>query len=344
MVRRAGVWQNFAIPLGLWTNTTNIFTSNLNSNLHNLTMRLIYNAATASYGTFPNIANQNVLIANVQLSLQTSVQGQQLGLQMNNVSVNSLSNGVGTVSQLGNWTGNSMLENFTAYNNSSYPFTISFTANFNLFINETTPQTDYATNTGSPGTQFVAVNGSSTNWAWYAYFSDPSGYTEYNFTIYCPSDWVFTWVSSPQLPNTNQLSACNTSIPGQLSVPIYTISTTPDGFWTFGAISSNYCLNLTTYSNTTATPGPTNWSQNSTFFTNNYLNVTGQIQTTGNFTNLAATNAVLDIEFPNGTLWLAAEQSVSVNANGNVRFLPFQIPTSGPNYIVGTYTIISYME
>ncbi|QEE17316.2 hypothetical protein DSAG12_03149 [Promethearchaeum syntrophicum] len=335
------LWHDFSIPMGIWVNTTNVFTSQLNETSHSIAVRLQYIATDASYSDgFTHISHQQVFLANIELEVKASVKAEQIGLKMNTNSILSSDFGVGTISQLSSWTTTPVYANFTADDSPYYDYTVDFNSDFNLYAQKTSPTTNYETNSGSPGTSFSIANASDANWEFYSYFSVPTGYAEENFTLYFPSDWTITWVSTPQLPTDNNITECDISKPGQLIIPVNNLSATPDGFWKFNAQSPNYIQNLVTSKNTTGTPGPSDWSVNNTYFSGEYLNITAQVKTSGvNFTDLSSTHANLDIFFPNGTKWISKSEEIAVLADGTIQFSPIQIPENGPDYIVGDYDV-----
>jgi len=120
-------------------------------------------------------------------------------------------------------------------------YTINLETDLNLFARKDIPETNYETNAGSIGTSFSVVNDSVVNWELYTYFSVPTGYEENEMKLVFPLDVNITWVSEPQDPSTNRLAECDNSTQGVLIIPVNTISSTPDGFWKFEAISPNYC-------------------------------------------------------------------------------------------------------
>jgi len=335
------LWHNFSIPMGIWTNTTNVFTSQLNESSHSIAVRLQYIANTANYGTgFTHISHQQVFLANIELDIKAYVKADQIGLKMNNQAVSSSDFGSGAITQYNSWTTTPVYANFTANDNPNYDYSVEFISDLNLFAQKIAPKTNYETNSGSPGSKFTVINDTDSRWEFYSYFSVPTGYVEDVFTLYIPSDWTMTWVSTPQLPTTNVLGDCDTSTSGKLIIPVESLSATPDGFWKFIAQSPNYVQNLVTQKNTTETPSPTDWSVNDIFFSGDSLNITAQVKTSGvNFTDISVTNANLDIYFPNGTIWVSKSEEVAVLADGTIQFSSIQIPESEPDYVVGDYDV-----
>ncbi len=336
----AGSWHNFSIPMGLWTNSSNVFTGLLDNTDHTIAFQIRYIAQGATYNGFSNGDYQQVLLANVELEVKADVKADQIGLKMNSQAISSSSFGIGSITQYNSWTTTPVYANFTADDNSNYDYSVEFNSDLNLFAQKTSPTTNYETNSGSPGTYFSIANDTDSNWEFYSYFSVPTGYVEENFTQYFPSDWTITWVSTPQLPTTNVIGDCDTSNSGKLIIPVIDLSATPDGFWKFMAQSPNYVQNLLTLKNTTHSPGPSDWNVNNIFFSGDYLNITTQVKTSGvNFTELSSTHANLDIYFPNGTKWFSQSEEVAVLADGTIQFSSIQIPESGSDYVVGDYDV-----
>ncbi|GAB4312195.1 MAG: hypothetical protein Kow0069_12870 [Promethearchaeota archaeon] len=330
-------WHSFSIPMGLWTNTTDVFSGNLGTSSHTLTMQLIYIAATASYSTgFTHIERQRLLLANVELFVQAEVAPDQIDLRINGAPVPPNGYGAGSLVEYGSWT-TSKQSTFSCVND--FDYTVDLKADFNLFANKTAPKTNYETNVASLGTKFTTQNATMTTWDFYAYFNVPTGFSQTNFTLYYPGDWTFTWVSTPQEPTTNVLAACSTPHAGRLEVPVKFLTPQPDGYWRFSATSPNYVTGAGTYKNATFSPGPYDWTPASEFFAGDYLKVNATLDAGLNFTSLSSTQARLHLRFPNGTMWTAKSQLVSVSASGIVEFSPIQLPQAGGDYEVGMYEV-----
>jgi len=156
-----------------------------------------------------------------------------------------------------------------------------------------------------------------------------------------PSDVTITWVSEPQQPTINRLALCNNSTAGVLLIPVDAISTTPDGFWKFEGTSSNYCEQLTIYKNSTNSPTGVDWVQENEFLSGDYINITAKVNPSPLVSSyITQTNAIMNIRFPNGSIWTAQNQIKSCDSNGIVYFDYFQVPMNPPNYEVGEYDVI----
>jgi hypothetical protein len=155
--------------------------------------------------------------------------------------------------------------------------------------------------------------------------------------MYFPSDWN---VWSAIDPNPAEVLSLLDQGSDYLAVTSERANNFP-GIWTLKMNSPNYVTDIKFYKNTTADPQANDWVETNYLFAGDYLNVTGYIKTDGLFTQLTSTNAILNIKFPNGTVWSEQIkiQSVSSNTNGRVFFERIKIPDSGPNYIAGDYKI-----
>jgi hypothetical protein len=339
----AGSWHSFSLPMGIWVNTTNVFGNPVDSSETSIEMSLEYVADTASYSNgFTNIAYQQIFVDNLELVSKAEAKPSQLQLKLNSTSVNDVDWGVGSVSIGGSWHTSPVTALFSSDDTWDLSgFTIDLVSNLNLFATKALPETSYETNFISEGIKFSVESGNVVNWEAYSYFAVPTSYEETTMKLEFPSDVTITWVSEPQLPSTNRLSLCDTSTPGVLIIPVDTISTTPDGFWKFEATSPNHLNNINTFKNTTLTPGPLDWSPEDIFYSGDYINFTANVNLNPLFSGyITQTQALLQIKFPNGTLWEDKSQYKFCDASGKLYFDYFQIPFSTPDYDVGIYTAI----
>ncbi|MFX1301959.1 MAG: hypothetical protein ACFE9X_01245 [Promethearchaeota archaeon] len=341
-------WGSYKIPQGLWINTSHIFTNPVENSALKINVSL-YDIIGAGYGSgFENCEYQQLFIDNIKLITKTEVKPSQINLKTNSTYVDDIEWGKGTAEIEGNWQSNKVYINFSSeavvsdiYNseyfnveNSSYK--IDLKTDLNLYALKNTPETNYETNVGSLGTSFSIINSSPVNWELYSYFSVPNGYEETEMRLDFTPDVNITWVSEPQDPSMNRLNLTDYSTPGLLIIPVETISTTPDGFWKFEAISPNYCEQLDIRNNATGT-----WNLDNEFLSGDYINITAKITDSPLISgHILQTKAQLNIRFPNGTLWSAQSQLKTPDINGFVYFDYFQIPTSPPNYEVGEYEAI----
>ena len=338
-----GNWQSFSIPQSVWVNQSNIYTFPMNSSTMPIEFSLEYVADSASYSQgFNHIENQTLFIDDVKLIVKAEVKPSQIQLKVNNTSVSDVDWGKGIVELTGDWQSTKVFTNFSSddtWNLGSYDIELS--ADLNLFAHKNTPETSYDTNFVSEGTRFSTENNSIVNWECYAYFAVPTGYEETTMKLEFPTDLTITWVSEPQQPTTNRLALCDNSTAGVLIIPVDTISTTPDGFWKFEAISPNHLSSLNIFKNTTISPGPLDWSSENVFYSGDYINFTAAVTLSPLFSSyITQTQALLQIKFPNGTIWGDQSQYKFCAASGNIFFDFFQIPTTPPDYEVGEYTAI----
>ena len=335
-------WRTFTIPQALWTNSSNIYTNPINNSLLKLNFTLIFSQPEGYYtfSGFENLDYQQIFIDNVELIVKAETKPSQIQLKMNDLNVNDINWGKGAIEQDNIWTVSPIKANFTSDDIGELGgYTINLKTDLNLFVKKDTPETNWETSVSSLGTNFFVSNNSVVNWECYSYFAVPTGYKENEMRLSYPSDINITWVSEPQDPSTNRLSICDISTPGLLVIPVDTISTTPDGFWKFKAVSPNYCEQLNIYSNATGS-----WELTNEFLGGDSINITSKIINTPLVSGyILQTKAQLQIRFPNGSIWTAKNQFKSPDANGYVYFDYFQIPTSPPFYEVGEYeTIITW--
>ncbi len=335
-------WHSFTSPQGLWINTSNVYSTNLlNDSTIDVEMALEYTATSASYGfeDGENIDYQQVLVDNIELITKAEAFPSDVELKLNNTSVQDVSWGKGTAEIEGEWQS---VDRKTYANFSSDDigklgaFSIDLQTNLNLHAIKNTPESNFETSVASVGVKFEVDNGSNVNWLSYGRVEVPTRYEETELKINFPTDTIITSVYEPQNPAIDVLSQCDNSTLGVLSIPVNTISATPDGFWKFEAISPNYCEDLTIYHNASGA-----WIESSNILSGSYVNISSKILNSPEVSNyIQNTNAHLQIRFPNGTLWSDQSQIASVDSGGNVFFNLIQIPSNPPNYEVGEYEAI----
>ncbi|MFX1496751.1 MAG: hypothetical protein ACFFBH_04420 [Promethearchaeota archaeon] len=335
-------WHNFSIPQGIWTNTTNVFSSgNLNDTIIPLRVALEYTATSAGYGfeDGENIDYQQILFDNVELVTTAEANPSDLGLKLNNTKISDENWGKGSVELNGEWQGvNNNLDLLFSTDDISKlgSYSVNFFTDVNLFVLKNLPESNYETNIASLGTKVIVKNSSSVEWSCYGRVSVPTRYVENLMSVVVPQDVNITAVYDPQNPNLNILNQCDNSSAGILLIPINSISATPDGFWRFLAKSPNYCEDSIIYGNTT---GP--WVEDYEFLSGDFVNITAKITNSPIITSyIQNTNALLNVRFPNGTIWADHTQMSQVDSNGMVYFNTFQIPNNPPNYDVGLYDAI----
>ncbi len=340
--RGQNAWHSFTTPQGLWINTSDVYqTSYLNDTTVNIEVALEYTATSASYGfeDGENIDYQQLLVDNVELITKAEALPSDLHLKINNTNVGDIGWGRGQADLNGNWQNidGKIFTNFSSDDIGNLgAFSIDLQTDLNLFTRKDTPESNYETNEGSLGTRFSVSNGSIVDWLCYGRVKVPTGYEETELKITFPNDITITSVFDPQNPSINVLGQCDNSSQGVLTIPVKTISATPDGFWKFQGMSPNYCEDVTIQNNATGI-----WIQSKSFLSGNYINISAKISNSLEISSyIQNTKAVLQIRFPNGSLWSDKPQTAFLNTNGVVIFKPFQIPSNPPNYEVGEYQAI----
>ena len=335
-------WHSFTTPQGLWINTSNVYSTNLlNDSIINVEIALEYTATSASYGfeDGENTDYQQVLVDNIELITKAEAQPSDVELKINNTNVQDVSWGKGTAEIGGEWQSDDgkLYANFSSDDVGELgPFSIDLQTNLNLHAIKNTPESNFETNLASVGVNFEVDNESQVDWLCYGRVEVPTRYEETELKINFPTDTIITSVFEPQNPALNVLSQCDNSTPGVLTIPVNTISATPDGFWKFEAITPNYCEDLTIFNNASGV-----WVENNNILSGSYVNISSKILNSPEVSNyIQNTKARLQIRFPNGTLWIDQNQFASVDSNGNVFFNLFQIPSNPPNYEVGEYEAI----
>ncbi len=337
----ASSWHSFKIPLGIWTNTSNVFSNPINNSVINISISWEYYPHSATYNGFTNGDYQQIFIDNVVLNITAEAMPTNISLKMNHTNyISDTDWGKGTIEIDGNWNGT--LHPYVYANFSSDDvwelsnYTIDLKTDLNIFAIRNTPNTDYIESSVAEGVNFEVCNDSLVNWDCFGYVSVPVGYKETEIGLQFPTDVNITWVSEPQNPNINKLSLCDNSTQGLLTIPVNDFSDPPDGFWKFEAVSPNYCEQLKFFNNVSGT-----WIENDEFLSGDYINITAKITTNSLISDyIQSTQAYLNIRFPNGTIWSVETQEKSPLANGLISFDPILIPPSPPAYEVGEYDAI----
>ncbi|MFW9930813.1 MAG: hypothetical protein ACFFD1_15600, partial [Candidatus Thorarchaeota archaeon] len=338
-----GQWYN-PYPIYLDGNDNQIFTTGVKSMNITLEFKRVSGTAPSPYAP-----SYSVLFDNVSLIVKSKAKPSQVGLELNNEFVADTANyGEGNLGIIDNWDGSSqssVIANFSS--DANWPFTydedgniisykVELDTDLNLFTTKSTPESYYTPDPSLEyqGSKFLALNSSNTNWTTYAHMEVPVGYEETNMTIEFPSDYTLTGIFFSLNPNSITQTAISTyGNKKVVNIPVSSITNNTNGFWRLTAISPNYCEGLNIYNNYTG-----NWELNSQFLSGDYINITGQIDNSLGY--IQQTNALLQIRFPNGTIWKDMNQIKSVEANGLVYFDPFMIPNTLPYYAAGEYEAI----
>ncbi len=306
--------------------------TNFNS-LSNIMFQIgIYQQTSGCYWESATEMRDAVVLDNISLYIQAAVKPSQVQLKINGTSVQDFGYGAG------NLTLNTPCPNPSSVN--YLPTWVNFTIGSSIDVKLTTSITQYVNHTqitkvyvGDFGSEFTVSNNSVTNWTGYFYAFTPNFHSQYNFSVFTPGDWT-PWALFDPTP-TEVLTQPGISIGlGVLGVASNRANDHP-GRWRMEFSSPNYVTVLTSYRNTTITPGPTDWTPVDSYFAGEFLNITAQISGSESVTS---TTAQLEIRFPNGTVWSEHSQEKSVDSSGSVIFNSFQIPLSGPDYLAGDYT------
>ena len=338
-LRQYGVnsWHSFSIPQNIWINTTNVFPSGpINNQLIEIRANLEC-IGGGNYSGFTDDDYQRFYFDNLELITKAEALPSDLDLRVNQTVVQDTDWGKGTATIEGNWQTSPITANFSCTDIGVLgSYSVDLQSQLNLFASKDIPETNYETETASLGTFFQVSNDSTVDWQFYGFIAVPTGYSESQMKIEFPSDIVITTVNTPEEPSINILHLCDDSIPGALSIPVNSITSIPDGFWKFSAVSPNYCEELSIFGNSTGS-----WQQDNEFISGDFINITAKVLDSSLISSyIQETEALLQIRFPNGSLWIQQEQYASLDSNGYVNFNPIQIPSTLPNYEEGQYEAI----
>ena len=334
----SATWHSFTIPQKLWTNSSRVFPIGpINETLINIRI-VLESLGGGNYNGFMNQDFQRLYFDNVELITKTEALPSNLQLTINQTTnIQDIGWGKGQAEMEGNWQFENIYVNFSSEDISKLgSYKVELKTDLNLYVQKHTPETNFETDSTSIGTKFYVNNASVVNWEFYAFIAVPTLYSETEMKLEIPNDFNITSVFEPQNPSTNIIDLCNNSTIGVLSIPIDDISSTPDGFWKFEAISPNYFEDLINYNNVTGS-----WVRSTEFLSGEYVNITAKIKSSPVIANyIQYTKAYLQIRFPNGSIWMDKNQFVQLDSNGYVHFKAFKIPDITPNYEIGYYQAI----
>jgi hypothetical protein len=331
-------WHKFTVPLTIWYNQS-VFNDPVNSSDINFKMSWEYVPQSATYNGFTNGNYQQIYIDNVELWIKAEADPEEINLLLNSSEVESDGWGKGHIQYNalnGRWTGDYVYANFS----SSDPVTLSnytmeLETDLQLYLIKNFPESNWKEDTSELGTNFELKNGENVNWLTYANIQFPDSYEETNLTLIFPEDVNITEVYTPTdtTRTNNILDNCDNSTPGLLNIPVRDVTSVYNGFFQIKGVSPNYCEDLKFYNNHTG-----GWVENSTVLSEDYLNVTAEITNNALVSSyLDQTQAILTIQFPNGTIWKS--QHKDVKNNGYVYFDPIYIPSTPPEYEFGEYDV-----
>ncbi len=333
-----GLWHTITFPLSVWSNTSNVFPSILDNSWHSIEIRLRTSSdGNYAVASFPNVDYQQVLIDNIELTVEAKALPSQINLKMNNTDVSDIDWSEGTIELEGNWKNTLVLANFSSTDTPEFgAYQINLDTDLNLYTIKESQNTTYEADSSSIGMKFTVSNNTNVDWEGYSYLAVPTAYKETMMSVRFPSDVNINWVSSSVQPSVNITDQCDILTPGLLLIPVNDITATPNGYWKINAESPNYCEDLITYNNKTGS-----WINEDIFLSGDYINFTGKIINSAQIAgHITQTSATLQIRFPNGSIWTNAIQSKSPDASGNIYFDAIQIPISPPDYEVGEYNVI----
>ncbi len=270
-----------------------------------------------------------IFLDNISLWIRGSAKPSLLQLKFNGTNILDTTYGTGNITLNQIWTNpssvdfSSLLGNFTSGNATDILLTTSFT----LYINRTKSS---QTLEGLAGTGFIVSNNTVTNWTIYYYAYTPFQYSNYNFTLRFPTDWI-PWAAYDPTP-TEVLSQISVSS-GQFAVGPSQASKA--GLWRIELSVPNYVSQLRIYRN--ATPSQDSWIESTQFMAGDALNITVQI--TG-ATSVVGTTARLDLKLPDGSIWIEQSKSVQLTASGLVKFPVIILPaTNQSGYLAGNFEV-----
>ena len=333
----ANAWHSFSIPQDVWINNTNVFPSGSISSSDIKIQLVLECIGGGNYSGFTNDDYQQFYVDNVGLEMECEALPSDLGLTVNGTAIQNIALGKGKATLSGDWESSTVLANFATNDVGELgPYSVSFDTTLNLYAEKTNPDTSFETNTGSLGTYFEVGNSSTVSWEAFSYIAVPTGYIESQMIVRFPDDINIISIFTSVEPTVNVLTQCDSSSSGILIVPVNAITGTPDGFWKLNGESPNYCEELAMYSNSTG-----QWEQNDVFLSGDSINITANINPNSIILDhIQNTKALLQIRFPDGSMWNEEKQFAFVDINGDIKFNPIQIPTTPPNYEVGIYQAI----
>ncbi|MFX1441771.1 MAG: hypothetical protein ACFFHV_00015 [Promethearchaeota archaeon] len=342
-----GGWRTKSVLMKDWVDKT-VFTGDAADSLIKLDVALEYTSGTTQFGGFTNREYQQILIDNVELIVKAEAKPSQVNLRVNSTNEvydlpNQWGKGYATIED-GNWNGsenNYVRANFSSIGVGIFgDYELDFTTDLNLYAIKNNPESNYELNVASIGTSFSVCNNSNVNWSTYAFVNVPIGYEETAMIFNFPKDYTISHIGLPTQRNIDIKNSpyCDyLSNPGTLSIEVSKLTSSPNGFWKFMAISPNYCEDINLFNNESGS-----WVLNSTFISGHSLKVEANISDSPIIKDyIQNVKVFLQIRFPDGNLWTAEEQNKSPDSVGFVSFNPIKIPDiAGSDYQAGVYQAI----
>ncbi|NVM45334.1 MAG: hypothetical protein HWN79_10485, partial [Candidatus Lokiarchaeota archaeon] len=295
-----GQWHSTGlINLDLWENSSSIFDEVLIGQSINLSVGIEIGNGV-EYTGFDHLDIQEAYFDNIQLILKTSANSTQSGinLQFNNSILNDDNTwGVSYLNLTSNWNSNPLTLTVTTNSPS-----LTFDLDTSLYgYHETKSRVGQTT---LEGVSYEILENGTIIWTFLHNFYMPSQYSDFEFTIYKPTNWNFISV----LDSTLQSRPYEYGGEGDSILQISKDNALFPGWWTFKATSPNY-LSLTN----------TKLSNQEPFTTGDSTRIKTQVNNSNDIPgNIASTEVNLTIYDPEGNQWYSEVNSPL--SNGTVFF------------------------
>ncbi|MBD3194951.1 MAG: hypothetical protein GF317_07855 [Candidatus Lokiarchaeota archaeon] len=290
------------ISLSQWSNTSNVFVGDLNSNNINISLGIRIKSDNTLNGF--DQGQQIIWFDDIFLTLTTKANATQPGinLSINSQSINDGSSwGEGDQTLNGLWEKNPITLTITT---DSPDLEFQFDTNISLFRQVVSDQNE----DGIDGTEYEILKNGSVYWGFKYNHYKPVQYTDFEFKIFKPTTWKIKSVLDP----TDNSEPFDGGDYGDSFLFVNRTFATFPGWWSIEAISNNY-INKT---NTKLAKNNT-WGYY-TFFTDDTLTIGTQINYSNNIPpTLDSTEAELSLYFPNASLWYSESQFVSLDGTVN---------------------------
>jgi len=300
-----GIWHDTnKIYMDLWSNTSSLFQNIQTDQDFNISVGIM-SGASVTYSGFQDAFNQDFWIDNISLVLTTLANSSQDGINLT-IDGNSLMNDA-------NWGSSSFsLNNLWSLNPISIEFTttspsLSFNLNTSIFgYREIRSKIDQQ---NIDGLNYYILENGTVIWEFYHNLYMPNEYSDFEFTIDKPENWIFISVLDPTL----QTRPYEYGGEGDIILHINKTSALFPGWWSFKATSPNY-LDI---SNTLMLKQG-EWI-NTNFNTGESTRIKTQVNYSGEIPNhIESTEVNLTIYDPEGNQWYSEVNSPL--SNGTVFF------------------------
>lgn len=294
------------VPMYLWINQTNIFTSgDINDQTLNISIG-IRNAGSSTLYSGYDDGNANLIwFDNVSLAISTIANSTQDGinLRINTIDLIEKSEwGKAGLNLTDGWDTNPIILNF----NTTSP-SLSFNLNTILYGNHSTKsRIDQSIN---EGISYKILENGTIYWEFYHNFYMPSQYSDFEFIISKPKNWEFIYALDPTL----QSRLFENGALGDSDLKINKSEALFPGWWSFKATSPNY-LDIVN----TMMLKQGEWTHTS-FDTGESTRIKTQVNYSGEIpVNIESTEVNLTIFDPEGHQWHSEVKSPL--SNGTVFF------------------------